>query len=298
MANPFLEVAMEAAREAGRILLAEYARPVKISYKGEVDLVTQADRRSEDAVVAMLRAHFPKHIVVAEEGTGHEFLNSERGTQNAEKATPEIPRSARNDGEGKVPRYRWYVDPLDGTTNFAHGYPCFAVSIALAEAAQDGSDSEELLAGVVYNPVSGELFSAARGEGAYLNQKRIEVSKVDRLATSLLGTGFPSHKRTENPNINYYWQFTLASHGVRRDGSAALDLCMVACGRFDGFWEFGLKPWDTAAGVLIAQEAGGLVSDLAGRPYRPGGPTILASNGRVHEEMREVAAEIEKGMAK
>jgi myo-inositol-1(or 4)-monophosphatase len=271
MTNPYLEVAMEAAREAGGILLAEYARPVKITYKGDVDIVTQADRRSEDAVVTRLRMHFPKHTVVAEEGTGHEHLNG-----------------------SSAARFRWYVDPLDGTTNFAHGYPCFAVSIALAEAAADGSDAEALLAGVVFNPVSGEMFTAARGEGAYLNQKRIGVSQVQRLGESLLGTGFPTHKRTSSPNIQYYWQFTLASHGVRRDGSAALDLCMVACGRFDGFWEFGLKPWDTAAGVLVLQEAGGQVSDLEGRPYRPGGPTILASNGRIHEEMRELAASIHR----
>lgn len=269
MTNPFLEVAIEAAREAGGILLAEYARPVKISYKGDVDIVTQADRRSEDAVVARLRTHFPKHIIVAEEGTGHEHL-----------------------GGSPAARYRWYVDPLDGTTNFAHGYPCFAVSIALAEAAADGSDTEELLAGVVFNPISNEMFTAARGEGAYLNQKRIAVSKVERLASSLVGTGFPTHKRTSSPNIQYYWQFTLASHGVRRDGSAALDLCMVACGRFDGFWEFGLKPWDTAAGVLIVQEAGGQVSDLEGRPYRLGGPSLLGTNGRVHQEMIAVAADI------
>ena len=330
MSHPFLQVAIEAAREAGAILLAEYARPVKISYKGDVDLVTEADRRSEDAVVAKLRTHFPKHIVVAEEGTGHEYLrNAELRTQNAElrseltadslqlTAKPEgvdtlkTGRGAEDAREEKggvearsgasnlKPRtsnlqYRWYVDPLDGTTNFAHGYPCFAVSIALAEAAQDGADAEELLAGVVYNPVSDEMFTAARGEGAYLNGKRIGVSKVERLATSLLGTGFPSHKRTQNPNIHYYWEFTLASHGVRRDGSAALDLCMVACGRFDGFWEFGLKPWDTAAGVLIVREAGGIVSDLEGRPYALGGASILASNGRVHEEMRAVAAEVGK----
>lgn len=318
MSNAFLQVAVEAAREAGAIVLAEYARPVKISYKGEVDLVTQADRRSEDAVVAKLRTHFPKHIVVAEEGTGHEYLrNAELRTQNPEqsKKGQQEPEIARRDWGGKAEdqhrehrgaqrntegneiakaRYRWYVDPLDGTTNFAHGYPCFAVSIAVAEAAQDGADTEELLAGAVYNPVSDEMFTAARGEGAYLNGKRIGVSKVERLAASLLGTGFPSHKRTQNPNIHYYWQFTLASHGVRRDGSAALDLCMVACGRFDGFWEFGLKPWDTAAGVLMVQEAGGMVSDLEGRPYALGGASILASNGRVHEEMRGVAVEIAK----
>lgn len=258
--NPYLEVALEAAREAGSILVAEFDRPPSISYKGEVDLVTQADRRSEEAVVNRLRSHFPKHAIVGEEG----------GEQNGAVAGT---------------RFCWHVDPLDGTTNFAHGYPCFAVSIALYE-------EEEPLVGVVYNPISREMFHAARGEGAYLNQKPIRVSRVEKLSSALLGTGFPTHKRTQNPNIHYYWRFTLASHGVRRDGSAALDLCMVACGRFDGFWEFGLKPWDTAAGVLIVKEAGGLVSDFAGRRYRLGGPEIIATNGRIHEEMRALAADI------
>lgn len=255
--NPYLDVAMEAAREAGRILLAEFDRPVSISYKGEVDIVTQADRRSEEAVVAKLRTHFPKHSIVAEEGGGSE----------------------------RESNFRWYVDPLDGTTNFAHGYPVFAVSIGLAE-------GEELLAGVVFNPVSNELFMAARGEGAYLNQKRIQVSRTPKLALSLLGTGFPAHKRMQNPNIHYYWDFTLRSHGVRRAGAAALDLCSVACGRFDGFWEFGLKPWDTAAGALIVREAGGVVTDFAGRPYRLGEIECVASNGLIHSEMREIAADI------
>jgi myo-inositol-1(or 4)-monophosphatase len=149
-----------------------------------------------------------------------------------------------------------------------------------------------LLAGVVYNPFYDELFAAARGAGATLNGKRIFVSKVDSLATSLLCTGFPVHKRLANPNIHYYWDFTLRSHGVRRDGSAALDLASVAAGRFDGFWEFGLKPWDTAAGVLLIEEAGGKVSDFAGQPYQPGGPVILATNGIIHEEARGVALEI------
>ena len=255
--NSFHQVAVETAREAGNILLAEFDRPVRISYKGEMDLVTQADQRSEQAIVARLCSHFPKHAVVAEEGGGHENVSG----------------------------FRWYVDPLDGTTNFAHGYPCFAVSIGLAE-------KDELLVGVVFNPVSGELFSAVKGEGAFLNQKAIHVSAIETLSTSLLATGFPSHKRTQNPNIHYYWDFTLRSHGVRRDGSAALDLCSVACGRFDGFWEFGLKPWDTAAGVLIVREAGGMISDFAGRPYRLGGPEVLASNGRIHSEMQQVAADI------
>src|SRR3984957_18733061 len=255
--NSFLDVAVETAREAGAILLAEFARPVKISYKGEVDIVTQADKRSEEAIVSRLRTHFPKHAIVAEEGGG------------SESDSP----------------YRWYVDPLDGTTNFAHGYPCFCVSIGLEEAG-------ELIAGVIYQPVSGELFTAAKGEGAYLNQKKIHVSHIEKLATSLLATGFPSVKRAQNPNIRYYWDFTLRSHGVRRDGSAALDLAAVACGRFDGFWEFGLHTWDVAAGALLIREAGGRVTTFSGKDYRPGDHETLASNGLVHEEMRDVAAGI------
>jgi myo-inositol-1(or 4)-monophosphatase len=255
--NPYLEVAVETAREAGALLLAEFDHPAKISYKGEVDIVTQADRRSEEAIVNRLRTHFPKHAIVAEEGGGSESDSS----------------------------FRWYVDPLDGTTNFAHGYPCFAVSIGLEEAG-------ELLVGVIYQPVTGELFTAIKGEGAYLNQKKIHVSQVDRLATSLLATGFPSVKRTQNPNIHYYWDFTLRSHGVRRDGSAALDLAAVAAGRFDGFWEFGLHSWDTAAGVLLVREAGGMATRLNGQPYRPGEPEILASNGLVHAEMQRVSSDI------
>ena len=255
--NPYLEVAVETAQEAGTLLLSEFDHPAKISYKGEVDIVTQADRRSEEAIVTRLRTYFPKHAIVAEEGGGSESDSS----------------------------FRWYVDPLDGTTNFAHGYPCFAVSIGLEEAG-------ELLVGVIYQPVTGELFTAVRGEGAYLNQKRIRVSQVDRLATSLLATGFPSVKRTQNPNIHYYWDFTLRSHGVRRDGSAALDLAAVAAGRFDGFWEFGLHSWDTAAGVLLVREAGGMATRLNGQPYRPGEPEILASNGLVHAEMQRVALDI------
>jgi myo-inositol-1(or 4)-monophosphatase len=260
--NSYLEVAVETAREAGSILLAEFDRPVKISYKGEVDLVTQADRRSEQAIVSRLRAAFPQHAIVAEEGGGAE-------SQSA---------------------FRWYVDPLDGTTNFAHGYPCFAVSIGLEE-------SGELLVGVIYQPVSGELFTAVKGEGAFLNQKKIEVSRIEKLATSLLATGFPSVKRAQNPNIHYYWDFTLRSHGVRRDGSAALDLAAVACGRFEGFWEFGLHSWDAAAGVLMVREAGGMVTRFDGQPYRLGDREILASNGRVHSEMKEVVAAIGERVA-
>ena len=256
--NPFLEVAIDAVRDAGSILSAEMSRPKHISYKGDVDLVTETDKRSEALIVSRLRNHFPQHAIVAEEG-----------------------------GEGSVAksRFTWHVDPLDGTTNFAHGYPCVAVSIGLVE---DGDP----IAAVVLNPFANELFTAARGEGAFLNSKPIRVSTVDALSKSLLSTGFPTDKVARSANIHYYWGFTLRTHGIRRDGSAALDLCSVACGRFEGFWEFGLKSWDTAAGTLIVREAGGTVTDMSGRPFRPGDRETLATNGRIHAEMQAVASDI------
>lgn len=254
----FLEVAVDAAREAGELLITEFDRPQQLSYKGEVDIVTEADRKSESLIVARLLNRFPGHAILGEEG----------GTTGAGGA-----------------RYRWLVDPLDGTTNFAHGFPVFAVSIGLLE------DGEPLI-GAVYNPVTRDMFTAMKGEGAFRGQKRIRVSTVETLSKSLLATGFPSHKRTQNPNIHYYWEFTLRSHGVRRAGSAALDLCSVACGQFEGFWEFGLKPWDTAAGMLIVREAGGTVSDFSGGPYHPGDPELLVSNGLIHDEMKALAVEI------
>jgi myo-inositol-1(or 4)-monophosphatase len=257
MTKPYLEAAIEIAQEAGKILREEFDRPPNIVYKGEADLVTQADKRSERAIVERLTKYFPDHAIAAEEGTGHEG-NSE---------------------------FRWHVDPLDGTTNFAHGYPCFCVSIALAH-------RETILAGVVFNPISNELFTASRGEGAMLNSKPIHVSKIETLATSLLCTGFPAHKRMASPNIHYYWEFTLRSHGVRRDGSAALDLASVAAGRFEAFWEFGLNRWDVAAGMLLVEEAGGKVTGFSGERYRLGGPMILATNGLIHEETRAIAEEI------
>jgi len=260
----YLDAAMEIAREAGAILREGFERPKQISYKGDVDLVTESDRRSEELVVARLQERFPEHGIVAEEGGG---------------------------SVAAVAKYCWHVDPLDGTTNFAHGYPCFAVSIGLAEEGRP-------IAGAVFNPVQDELFSAARGEGAYLNGDRISVSRVEKLATSLVATGFPTHQRKKSANINYYWQFTLRSHGVRRDGAAALDLCSVACGRFDAFWEFGLKSWDTTAGIVIVEEAGGRVTDLEGKPYRLGGPSILATNGHVHTETLQLAVAIAEDAAK
>jgi myo-inositol-1(or 4)-monophosphatase len=259
MIRTYLEAAVEIAREAGKVLREELERPPAIAYKGEFDLVTQADRRSESVIVSGLQKYFPEHAVAAEEGTGKETASE----------------------------FRWHVDPLDGTTNFAHGYPCFCVSMALAR-------KNELLLGVIYNPVYNELFTATRGKGAFLNGERIRCSKINALKNSLLCTGFPNHDRQAHPNIHYYWDFTLRSHGVRRDGSAALDLASVASGRFDSFWEFGLKAWDTAAGVIMVEESGGKITDLKGQPYQLGGASILASNGLIHDEMVRVAAEVAK----
>ncbi|HVM75815.1 MAG TPA: inositol monophosphatase family protein [Candidatus Saccharimonadales bacterium] len=257
MIKQSLEIAIEIAQEAGKVLREEMERPPTIAYKGDFDLVTQADRRSEQVIVTRLQQHFPGHTVAAEEGTG------------------------KNTGS----EYVWHVDPLDGTTNFAHAYPCFCVSMALAR-------GNELLLGVIYNPIYQELFAAARGEGATFNGRKISCSKITSLKSSLLCTGFPNHNREANPNFHYYWDFTLRSHGVRRDGSAALDLASVAMGRFDSFWEFGLNPWDVAAGIVLVEEAGGKISDMQGKAYRLGGPSILASNGSIHDEMVRVAAEV------
>jgi len=263
MGNQFLEAATETALEAGGILLSEFDRPAKVSRKGKLDLVTEADHQSEQAIVARLRNYFPKHTILSEEGGGQEGAT----------------------------RHRWIVDPLDGTTNFAHGYPCFAVSIAFEE-------TGELQVGVIYQPITKELFTASRGTGAYLNEKRIRVSSVEYLSASLLGTGLPSAKRARNANMHYYWNLALRSHGVRRDGSAALDLASVAFGRFDGFWEVGLHSWDTAAGVLLIREAGGVVTTFAGQPYRLDDHEILASNGRIHAEMRLALASVQEQIAK
>jgi myo-inositol-1(or 4)-monophosphatase len=255
--NRYLQAALEIAGEAGVLLTDEFRKRPEIEYKGGADIVTVADRRAEALIVERLRTFFPGHAILAEEGTGGE-------TQS---------------------EFCWYVDPLDGTTNFAHGFPVFAVSMGLWA-------GEEALVGVVHDPMRGETFYAARGEGAWLNQKRIQVSRTERLGESLLATGFPARKRHANPNILYYHRFTLLSHGVRRAGSAALDLSYIAAGRFDGFWEFGLKPWDTAAGALLVREAGGTLTDFQGLPYKLGGNEIAASNGLIHPEMQQVLAEI------
>ena len=256
--QPPLLLSMEAiAREAGALLMEYFRSRVKIEYKGDVDLVTVADRKSEALILERIRGAFPTHDVMGEEGT-----RIETGSD-----------------------YRWYVDPLDGTTNFAHGYPVFCVSLAVEY-------KGERVAGVLYDPTRDELFAAEKGSGARLNALPIAVSKTDRLAESLVATGFPSHKRHKNPNIYFYHQITLRTHGVRRAGSAALDLANVACGRYDGFWEFNLNPWDTAAGVLIVQEAGGTVTNMSGGPFQIDSRETLASNGLIHEALRQEFQEI------
>jgi myo-inositol-1(or 4)-monophosphatase len=246
----FVTPMMQIAREAGGLLMDFFARRVTIEYKGDADLVTVADRTSEKLIRERIKQLWPSHDILGEE-------------------------------EGLVDtgsEYRWYVDPLDGTTNFAHGFPVFCVSMGLEHKGRR-------VAGVIFDPTRDEMFSAEQGSGAHLNGQPIHVSKTAKLVECLVATGFPSHKRHKNPNIHFYHQITLRTHGVRRAGSAALDLCYVACGRFDGFWEFNLNPWDTAAGVLIVEEAGGRVTNFAGGTFELNSRETLASNGLVHQEM-------------
>jgi myo-inositol-1(or 4)-monophosphatase len=257
--HSFIPKMTEIAREAGALLLGYFRRRVAVEYKGEADLVTIADRESEKLIRSRIRQYWPKHDILGEE-EGFTDTGSE---------------------------YRWYVDPLDGTTNFAHQFPVFCVSMALEYQAAR-------IAGVIYDPTRDEMFAAEQGSGAYLNSQPIHVSETGTLAEALVATGFPSHKRHKNPNIFFYHQLSLRTHGVRRAGSAALDLCCVACGRFDGFWEFNLNPWDTAAGVLIVEEAGGKVTNFRGCPFELNSRETLASNGLVHEALR---AEFEKVFA-
>src|SRR5713101_533103 len=256
----FLETAVDIAREAGALLSTYFERRIAFELKGDFDLVTEADRASERLVVERLRSHFPSHSIVAEEGGGHE------GTSG----------------------YRWYVDPLDGTTNFAHGYPVYNVTMGLE---QDG----EMLVGVVFDPSRQEMFSAERGAGAYLNNRRIRVSAAKRLADSLVSTGFPSRKRHLNVNIHFYHQMAMATHGVRRGGSAAIDLAYVACGRLDAFWEFGLNPWDMAAGRLLVAEAGGRYSGMRGEPQELRSPDLLVDNSLIHDEILGIFGEVFRG---
>ena len=263
-----VQVAESIAREAGALLREFYRKGVSAEYKGDVDIVTEADRASEALIVQRLREELPAHGVYGEEGT--------RTSLDAE--------------------YRWYIDPLDGTTNFAHGFPAFCVVMGCEHRAKGlpaGQDGQ-MVAGVIYDALRDEMFSAARGHGARLNGRRIQVSKVKTMQESLLATGFPSHKRHENPNIHFYQEFTLRSHGVRRAGSAALDLAYVACGRLEGFWELNLNPWDTSAGALLVEEAGGKITRFDGSEFRIDSSETLGSNGLVHDaliyEFKEIFA--------
>src|SRR5690242_9611495 len=259
----YLETAVEIAREAGSLLAHYFERRVEFELKGEFDLITEADWRSEKLVVDKLRLYFPTHGIVAEEGGGCEGSSE----------------------------YRWFVDPLDGTTNFAHSFPMFNVTLGLARGA-------EVIAGVIFDPVRQEMFTAERGAGAYLNHRRIHVSSTRRLSDSLASTGFPSRKRHHNINIHFYYQLAMASHGVRRTGSAALDLAWVASGRLDFFWEFGLKPWDQAAGALLVTEAGGQTSDMRGQPLHiTSSDHLLADNGALHDEVLRMFQQIFAGRA-
>jgi myo-inositol-1(or 4)-monophosphatase len=256
--SKFLDTAIAIAHEAGQILMAH--RGVGFELKGAYDLVTAADRASEQFIVNRLREAFPTHGIVAEEGG------------RAELQSP----------------LRWYVDPLDGTTNFAHGYPMWNVTLGLAQ-------NNEMICGVVFDPLNRELFAAERGAGARLNGAPIHVSAVDKIDDSLFSTGFPSRKRHNNVNIHFYYQLAMLSHGVRRGGSAAIDLAYTACGRLEGFWEFGLNPWDMAAGSLLVEEAGGTLSGMKGEPFDVEGKYVLATNGAIQKETVDLFAEIFAG---
>jgi myo-inositol-1(or 4)-monophosphatase len=273
--DSFLPAMSAIAREAGALLMDYFHQHLKIEYKGDADLVTAADRAAEVLIRERIQQQWPGHDVL-----GEEQGLSDRGSE-----------------------YRWYVDPLDGTTNFAHGYPVFCVSIALENQGPEYQSSIDRASGkagsriaaVIYDPTRDELFSAERGQGARLNGETIHVSKAATLKECLLATGFPSQKRHKNPNIHFYHHITLRTHGVRRAGSAALDLCNVASGRFDGFWEFNLNPWDTAAGVLIVEEAGGKVTRFDGSPFEIDSRETVASNGLIHEALLKEFEEIFAG---
>ena len=255
-----LDFAIQTARDAGRVLAERFGRKIEISNKSEIDLVTESDLASERLIIDRIKTYYPRHAILAEESGASEPVDRESPSD-----------------------WRWIIDPLDGTTNYAHGYPCFCVSIGL-----ECKGRMEL--GVVYDPMRDEMFTAERGQGAALNGRRIRVSPTPTLASALLCTGFPYDVRERSKFARHFANFIMAAQGVRRDGAAALDLAYVAAGRFDGFWEEGLKPWDVAAGSLIIEEAGGRVSNYVDGPMNIFTPPILASNGLIHEAMMRVLA--------
>jgi myo-inositol-1(or 4)-monophosphatase len=251
-----LNFAIETAREAGSILLEKFGRKINISKKGDIDLVTEADLASEKAIIERIRSHYPKHTILAEESGASSFSG----------------------GDGS---WKWIIDPLDGTTNFAHGYPCFCVTLALEH-------NGEIVVGVTFDPTRNELFAAEKGKGATLNNKPIRVSETEKLSESLIITGFPYDFKQKENFAKHLTDFLLKSRGVRRDGSAAIDMAYVACGRFDGFWEEGLHAWDVAAGVLLIEEAGGRVSYYDDSKFSVYEPPICADNGLIHAEMLQI----------
>jgi myo-inositol-1(or 4)-monophosphatase len=250
-----LNFAIETAREAGQILLERFGRKITITKKGDINLVTEADLASEKLIIERIRSHYPKHAILAEE-SGASALNGES-------------------------EWKWIIDPLDGTTNYAHGYPCFCVTVALEH-------KGEIIVGVTFDPTRDELFAAEKGNGATLNGRQIRVSATESLSDALLVTGFPYDARERENFARHFTDFTYKSRGIRRDGSAAIDMAYVACGRFDGFWEEGLHAWDVAAGVLLIEEAGGRVSYYDDSKFSIYKPPICANNKLIHAEMLEV----------
>jgi myo-inositol-1(or 4)-monophosphatase len=252
--DDLLAIAIRAVKESGKIQGEWLGKDKKVELKGEINLVTEVDRICEGRIIEIIKEAFPEHNILTEE-----------------TPMPQLPSP-----------YRWIIDPLDGTTNYAHGYPCFCTSIALE---LEG----EIFLGAVYDPLLDELFTAQQGQGAFLNGERITISTTKLLTEALICTGFPYDIR-ESPvnNVDHFNNFIMEARAVRRDGSAALDLCYVAMGRFDGFWELKLNPWDVAAGKLLVEEAGGVVTDFRGGPLDIYGQETLASNGRIHEEMIRV----------
>lgn len=251
MIKEYIEIAARAARAAGEIISRDFGKRLPVGFKDRGNPVTETDLQAERAITSILSKEFPAHDIMTEESA-----QSARGSE-----------------------FLWIIDPMDGTTNFTHGYPCVSVSIALTRAG-------ELLLGVVFDPLHDELFSAEKGVGSTMNEATLRVSAISSIEESLLCTGFPYRLREEPAdNFEIFQKLSLLAQGVRRDGSAALDLCYVAAGRFDGFWERGLRPWDTAAGTLILREAGGSATDYAGGAYQPFLNEIVASNSLIHGEM-------------
>ena len=254
-----IDLAIRAAQEAGAILREYAARGFEITNKGRINLVTEADHASEALIKQLISEHHPDHSILAEESGLNEPARSS---------------------------YRWIIDPLDGTTNFAHGFPCYAVSIGVEK---DG----EMIAGVIYDPSRDEMFTAERGGGAFMNDAPIRVSQVERLERALVVSGFPYDVRERMSEYLPAWQkFLERAQGVRRFGAAAIDMAYVANGRLDGFWEFGLNAWDTAAGWIIIEEAGGRVTNAEGGPFENERPSLLCTNERIHDEMLEVLASL------